>query len=56
MSDPQMVEAFTRSNTSPWPALGTGTVRNSTVESPGRNAAVMVAFISIFPTHQSNSS
>src|SRR5580658_4659245 len=49
MSEPQMVEAFTRSKTSPWPGDGTGTVRNSTVEFPGRYAAVMVAFISFFP-------
>jgi hypothetical protein len=43
-----MVEAFMRSRTSPCPGAGTGTVRISTVESPGRNAAVIVSFISIF--------
>src|SRR5579863_8259917 len=48
ISEPQMVEAFTRSRTSPCPAVGTGVVRNSTVLSPGRNAAVMVSFISIY--------
>ena len=31
-----------RSSTSPWPGAGTGTVRISTVELPGRNAAVIV--------------
>ena len=40
-----MVEAFIRSRTSPWPGAGTGTVRISTVELPGRYAAVMVCFI-----------
>src|ERR1700691_1105577 len=49
MSEPQIVEAFTRSKASPWPGDGTGTVRNSTVEFPGRYAAVIVAFISLFP-------
>jgi hypothetical protein len=36
-----MVEAFTRSNTSPQPGCGTGTVRISTAELPGRYAADM---------------
>jgi hypothetical protein len=49
MSDPQMVEAFTRSRTSPCPGVGTGTVRISTVELPGKNAADIVSFISILP-------
>jgi hypothetical protein len=42
-----MVEAFTRNRTSPWPGAGTGTLRISTVEFPGRNAAVIVSFISL---------
>jgi hypothetical protein len=45
MSEPQIVDAFTRNRTSPWPGSGTGTVRISTVESPGKNTAVIVAFI-----------
>jgi hypothetical protein len=45
MSEPQMVEALTRSSTSTWPGCGTGTVRSSTVELPGRKAAVMVEVI-----------
>jgi hypothetical protein len=45
ISEPQMVEALMRSKTSPWPGTGTGTVRISTVELPGRNAAVIVSFI-----------
>src|ERR1035441_944843 len=49
ISEPQMVEAFTRKSTSPCPGAGTGTVRISTVELPGRNAAVMVSFISSSP-------
>jgi hypothetical protein len=45
ISEPQMVEALTRNRTSPWPGVGTGTVRISTVELPGKNAAVIVSFI-----------
>ena len=37
-----------RSRTSPWPGSGTGTVRISTVELPGRKAAVIVACIGSF--------
>jgi hypothetical protein len=43
-----MVEAFTRSRTSPCPAAGTGAVRNSTVLSPGKKAAVIVSFMQFF--------
>jgi hypothetical protein len=45
ISEPQMVDAFTRSRTSPYAGDGTGTVRISTVLSPGKNAAVIVEFI-----------
>jgi hypothetical protein len=45
MSEPQIVEAFIRSRTSPYPATGTGTVRNSSVLSPGRYAAVIVSLM-----------
>jgi hypothetical protein len=47
ISEPQMVEAFTRIKTSPWPELGTGTARISTVLLPGKNAACIT--FSIFP-------
>jgi hypothetical protein len=36
MSDPQMVEAFMRSSTSPCPGSGTATSRSSTVLLPGK--------------------
>ena len=36
MSDPQIVDAFIRIRTSPWPGTGTDTRRKSTVLSPGR--------------------
>jgi hypothetical protein len=58
MSEPQMVEAFTRIKTSPCPGLGTGTVRISTVLFPGRNAACIVfcmLLISLGSRLQSNS-
>src|SRR5580658_7568809 len=42
ISDPQIVDAFTRSSTSPCPGAGTGTLRICTVESPGKNAAIML--------------
>src|SRR5208337_5204313 len=42
ISEPQMVEAFTRIKISPWVGAGTGTVRISTVLLPGKNAASMV--------------
>src|SRR5580658_9686340 len=45
ISEPQIVEAFTRSSTSPCRGTGTGTVRISTVLLPGRYAAVIVSFI-----------
>jgi hypothetical protein len=45
ISEPQIVEAFMRNSTSPWPGVGTGTVRISTVEFPGKYAAVIVSFI-----------
>src|ERR1035437_10306734 len=38
MSEPQMVEAFMRSSTSPWPGTGTATSFSSTVQLPGRYA------------------
>src|ERR1035437_3465886 len=41
MSEPQMVEAFMRSSTSPWPGAGTATSFSSTVLLPGRNAPFM---------------
>src|ERR1035441_4098626 len=41
MSEPQMVDAFMRSSTSPWPGAGTATSCNSTVLLPGRNAPFM---------------
>jgi hypothetical protein len=47
ISEPQIVEAFTRSSTSPCPGTGTGTVRISTVLLPGRKAAVIVSFIAL---------
>src|ERR1700677_3354174 len=49
MSEPQIVEAFIPNKTSPWPGAGTGTDRSSTVEFPGRYAAVMVAFMALIP-------
>jgi hypothetical protein len=52
ISEPQMVEAFTRNRTSPWPGVGTGTVRISTVELPGKNAAVIVVFIFLFSPYR----
>jgi hypothetical protein len=55
MSEPQMVEAFTRNKTSPWSGAGTGTVRISTVEFPGRYAAVIVSFISFVSRFKSRS-
>jgi hypothetical protein len=39
MSEPQIVEAFTCSSTSLYDGAGTGTVLNSTVLFPGKNAA-----------------
>jgi hypothetical protein len=56
MSEPQMVEALMRNRTSPWPGCGTGTVRISTVESPGRNAAVIVVVMSSFSGSQLSAS
>src|ERR1039457_4241362 len=38
MSEPQMVDAFMRSSTSPWPGTGTATSFTSTVLLPGRYA------------------
>jgi hypothetical protein len=42
MSEPQIVDAFTRIRTSPCCGDGTGTVRISTELFPGRNAASIV--------------
>src|ERR1039457_2901386 len=42
MSEPQMVDAFIRSSTSPWPGTGTATSLSSTVLLPGRYAPVML--------------
>jgi hypothetical protein len=50
-----MVEAFTRNKTSPWPGIGTATVRISTVEFPGRYAAVIVSVISSLSRFNSRS-
>ena len=36
------MDAFTLSRTSPWPGRGTGTVRSSTLQPPGRYAARML--------------
>src|ERR1019366_9588570 len=41
MSEPQMVDAFMRSSTSPWPGAGTATSFSSTVLLPGRYAPFM---------------
>src|ERR1035441_1723931 len=41
MSEPQMVDAFMRSSTSPWPGTGTSTSFSSTVLLPGRYAPFM---------------
>src|ERR1035441_3465552 len=41
MSEPQMVDAFMRSSTSPWPGTGTATSLSSTVLLPGRYAPFM---------------
>jgi len=45
MSDPQMVEAFMRSSTSPWPSSGTGAARSSTVLLPGKYAPVIMRLV-----------
>jgi hypothetical protein len=45
MSEPQMVDAFIRSSTSPCAGAGTGTSRNSVVLFPGRYAPCMVRVI-----------
>jgi hypothetical protein len=42
MSEPQIVDAFTRIRTSPCCGDGTGTVRISTELFPGKNAASIV--------------
>src|ERR1700731_2430382 len=42
ISEPQIVEAFTLSKTSPCPGRGVGRVRRSTLRLPGRNAARML--------------
>src|ERR1035441_3534485 len=47
ISEPQIVEALIRNKTSPCPGADTGMVRISTVEFPGRKAAVMVSCIVI---------
>src|ERR1035438_10580977 len=41
MSEPQIVDAFMRSSTSPWPGTGTSTSFSSTVLLPGRYAPFM---------------
>src|SRR5208283_2041030 len=48
MSEPQIVEAFMRRSTSPWPGSGTGTAFRTTVLLPGRNApCIVVAIVNV---------
>ena len=46
ISEPQIVDAFTLSKVSPWPGRGTGKVRSSTLQLPGKNAARMLCSVS----------
>src|ERR1019366_5805166 len=52
-SEPQMVEDFIRSSTSPWPGSGTATCLRTVVLSPGRYAPSMVVSIVVLITGHS---